>query len=165
MSEKSKKESNIITNTPNPNPNEDNSSIFSQLLYFQSSFTSQNDKDINNISNLISFFTKIGDGIDNLYQSMSSYNTTLEGSEKYYINYFLSEFYSYSFKIFRKFIKVSEKIRNELIPSFKRVKKNYERDSKKLNLQLKDIIEEISLHQNVLNEIKKEYYDETEKLE
>ena len=165
MSEKSTKESNIITSTPNPNPCEDNSSIYSQLLYFQSSFTTQNDKDINNISNLISFFTKIGEGIDNLYQSLSSYNTTLEGTEKYYINYFLSEFYSYSFKIFRKFIKVSEKIKNELIPSFKRVKKNYERESKKLNLQLKDIIEQISLHQNVLNEIKKEYYDETEKLE
>ena len=165
MSEKITKESNIMTSTPNPNSNEDNSSICSQLLYFQSSFTAQNDKDINNISNLINFFTKIGDEIDNLYKNLSSYNIILEDSKKYYINYLISEFYTYNFRIFDKFIQVSEKIKNELIPSLKKIKKIYERESKKFNLQLKDIIDQISLHQDVLNVIKKEYYDETEKLE
>ena len=154
-----------MTSTPNPNSNVDNSSICSQLLYFQSSFTAQNDKDINMISNLIHFFTKIGDEIDNLYQSLSSYNIILEDSEKYYINNLITEFYTHNFKIFDKFIIVSEKIKNELISSFKKIKKIYERESKKCNLQLKDIIDQISLHQDVLNVIKKEYYDETEKLE
>jgi len=165
MSEKLKKESDIMTSTPNPNSNEDNSSIFSQLLYFQTSFTAQNDKDINNISNLVNFFAQISDGIDSLYQSLSSYNITLEDSEKYCINFLLAEFYTHNFKIFDKFIKVSEKIKSELIPSFKKIKKVYERESKKFILQLKDIIDQISLHQDVLNNIKKEYYDETEKLE
>ena len=41
----------------------------------------------------------------------------------------------------------------------------YERESKKFNAQLTDIIDQLSLHQDVLNVIKKEYYDETEKLE
>jgi len=165
MSEKLKKESDIMTSTPNPNSSEDNSSIFSQLLYFQTSFTAQNDKDINNISNLVNFFAQISDGIDSLYQSLSSYNITLEDSEKYCINFLLAEFYTHNFKIFDKFIKVSEKIKSELIPSFKKIKKVYERESKKFILQLKDIIDQISLHQDVLNNIKKEYYDETEKLE
>ena len=165
MSEKLTKESDIMTSTPNPNSNEDNSSIFSQLLYFQTSFTAQNDKDINNISNLVNFFAQISDGIDSLYQSLSSYNITLEDSEKYCINFLLAEFYTHNFKIFDKFIKVSEKIKSELIPSFKKIKKVYERESKKFILQLKDIIDQISLHQDVLNNIKKEYYDETEKLE
>ena len=165
MSENLAKESNIMTNTPNPNSNVDNSSICSQLLYFQSSFTAQNNKDINMISNLIHFFTKIGDEIDNLYQSLSSYNIILEDSEKYYINNLITEFYTHNFKIFNKFIQVSEKVKNELLPSFKKIKKIYERESKKCNLQLKDIIDQISLHQDVLNVIKKEYYDETEKLE
>ena len=165
MSENLAKESNIMTNTPNPNSNVDNSSICSQLLYFQSSFTAQNNKDINMISNLIHFFTKIGDEIDNLYQSLSSYNIILEDSEKYYINNLITEFYTHNFKIFNKFIQVSEKVKNELLPSFKKIKKIYERESKKCNLQLKDIIDQISLHQDVLNVIKKEYYDETEKME
>ena len=165
MSENIAKENNIITSTPNPNSNESNSSICSQLLSFQSTFTAQNNKDINNISNLISFFTKISDEIDNLYKSLSSYNIILEDSEKYYINYILKEFYTHNFRLFDKFIIVSEKIKNELIPSFKKVKKIYGRESKKFNLQLKDIIGQISLHQDVLNVIKKEYYYETEKLE
>ena len=165
MSEKLTKESNIVTSTPNPNSNEDNSSICSQLLNFQTTFTAQNDKDINNISNLVNFFAKICDGIDNLYQSLSSYSITLEDSEKYCINFLIAEFYTHNFKIFDKFIKVQEKIKNELIPSFKKIKKSYEKESKKFILQITDIINQISLHQDVLNKIKKEYYDETEKLE
>ena len=47
----------------------------------------------------------------------------------------------------------------------KRAKKIYERENKKNLSSLVDIIDQINLHQNVLDLIKNEYYDECKKLE
>ena len=161
-------QTNNINNTPIPTPtpeNENDKSICSQLLNFQTILSVKNNKEIEQISNLLNFLQKITADFDNLYSNYSLYNIKINESEKFLINNFISAFYNYHIRIFENFKKISENIKNEIIPPIKKIKKSFERDSKKTIISLKDILSQLTLHQDVLNNIKKEYYDETEKLE
>ena len=161
-------QTNNINNTPIPTPtpeNENDKSICSQLLNFQTILSVKNNKEIEQISNLLNFLQKITADFDHLYSNYSIYNIKINESEKFLINNFISAFYNYHIRIFENFKKIYKNIKNEIIPPIKKIKKSFERDSKKTIISLKDILSQLTLHQDVLNNIKKEYYDETEKLE
>ena len=145
---------------------EEKKSICSNLIDFQSILTEQYDKEINKITTLINFLEKISSEYQQFYTNLSSHEYYLnEKSDNYIFNDMLSSLYIYQSEIFENFKIIPEKINKEIIIPLKKVKKVYEKESKKIISSIKEIIEQLSLHQDVLNIIKKEYYDENKKLE
>ena len=63
--------------------------------------------------------------------------------------------YIYQSEIFENFKIIPEKINKEIILPLKKAKKVYEKESKKIISSIKEIIEQLSLHQDVLNKLKK----------
>ena len=143
----------------------ENKSICSQLISFQSLLTEQYNTDIKKITSLLNFFEKISSEFNQLYLNFSTYANYQKNSEKFLINNICQSFYNFHFQIFDKLKEIIEKINSEIITPLKKAKKSIEKDNKKHIISLKDIIGQLSLHQEVLNLIKNEYYEETIKLE
>ena len=161
ISEKNKNYSDIIIEKE-----EENKSICSKLINFQSILIDANHKDLNKITSLLNFFEKVDSEYNNLYKNLSTYeNISKEDSDNYIINNIISSFYNFIKEVFQKLQNFQEKIKNEIIVPLKKFRKSFEKESKKIIISLKDIIEQLSLHQDVLNLIKKEYYNESQKLE
>ena len=148
-----------------PLPGEDNKSICSQLISFQSLLTEQYNTDIKKITSLLNFFEKISSEFNQIYLNFSTYSNYQKNSEKFFINNICQSFYNFHIQIFNKLKEIIEKINSEIITPLKKAKKSIEKDNKKHIISLKDIIGQLSLHQEVLNLIKNEYYEESNKLE
>ena len=69
--------------------------------------------------------------------------------------YILSSFYNFHKQIFDIFKDLPEKINQEILIPLKKTKKIFEKENKKTIMSIKDVIEQLSLHQDVLNIIKK----------
>ena len=158
--------------TPTPDDNEkekvENESLCSKLIDFQSIITELYNKNSIKINTLLSFFEKIYTDFNNFFTNLtSSYEKYLNESfpKKYIFNDILSCVFEFHGEFFGKLEKIPEKIKNEIIAPLKKAKKAFERDNKKSIMSIKDLLEQLSLHQDVLNIIKKEYYDESQKLE
>ena len=163
------------TKTPTP-PNdidkqkEENKdkSICSKLINFQSILTEQYTKDSNKITALLTFIEKIYTDFNTFFSNITStYEKYLSQSftDKYIFNDILSSFFNFHGEFFANLEKIPQKINNEIITPLKKAKKVLEREKKKIIISLKDIIGQLSLHQDVLNIIKKEYYEESQKLD
>ena len=143
---------------------EENKSICSQLINFQSILTEQYNKDINQITSIINFFEKISSIYNNLNISANEIYPN-ENTENYTMDNILSSFYNFHKQIFDIFKDLPEKINQEILIPLKKTKKIFEKENKKTIMSIKDVIEQLSLHQDVLNIIKKEYNEENQKLE
>ena len=159
------------TQTPPKDKDQDekeNKSICSKLIDWQSIITEHYNKDSNKINALLSFFEKICTDFNNFFMNLtSSSEKYLKESlpKQYIIDDILSCVFDFHGEFFGKLEKIPEKLNNEIIIPLKKAKKVFERENKKSIISIKDIIEQLSLHQDVLNIIKKEYYDESQKLE
>jgi hypothetical protein len=147
------------------NNKEDNLSIGNQLINIKNKIDEEFNNELLKISKLINYFDKISLEFNqlylNFYENIENQNNTNEIN----INNCFYSFYSFENEFFERHKNISEIIKKEISPSLKRTKKLYEREIKKNLSALVDIIEQIDLHQNVLDLIKNEYYDECKKLE
>ena len=143
---------------------EENKSICSQLINFQSILTEQYNKDINQITSIINFFEKMSSIYNNLNISANEIYPN-ENTDNYTMDNILSSFYNFHKQIFDIFKDLPEKINQEILIPLKKTKKIFEKENKKTIMSIKDVIEQLSLHQDVLNIIKKEYNEENQKLE
>ena len=149
-------------NNNNCNNEKDHKSICSKLINLQSLLSKQQDKDINQLSTLLNFFEKI----EKLYSNFSKFQINKNDfSENNLTNNIIDSFYNFHIEFFDNFKNIPIKINKEIIEPLKKAKLKFEKLNKKIIISLKDIIEQLSLHQDVLNLIKKEYYDESKKLE
>ena len=145
---------------------EESNSICSQLIIFQTILTEQYKKDLNQITTIIDFFEKISSEYNKLSQNFSIKEICpTKTSDNYLISNILSYFYNFHEYIFEIFKNLPEQLDNEILIPLKKIKRQFEKDSKKSLISLKDVIGQLSLHQDVLDIIKKEYYDESQKLE
>ena len=149
----------------NINHIEDNDSIPFKLSNVKNKFEEAFSNELSKITKLINYLEKLSLELNQI--SLNFYNDKIKPiSPKEDINNsFYSSFYLFHNQIFESFKNLSEKITKEIIPSLSKTKKLYEKENKKSLLALEDIINQLTLHQDVLNLIKKEYYDECKKLE
>ena len=109
---------------------------------------------------------KISSEYQQLYTNLSTNECCLnEKSDNYIFSDILSSLDIYQSEFFENLKLIPEKMNKEIIVPLKKAKKVYEKESKKVISSIKEIIEQLTLHQDVLNIIKKEYYDENKKLE
>jgi len=142
---------------------EDNDSIPKKLSNLKNKFEEEFNIEYSKISKLINYLEKIS---LELNQLNLNFNDNKQKSNQTNDNdNIFQTFYSFHNKFFERFKSISEIINKEITHSLKKTKKIYEKENKKNLLALEDIINQINLHQNVLNIIKKEYYDECKKLE
>ena len=156
---------NLEDNNNKFNKEEENKSICSKLINFQLLLSKKQDKDINQISLLINFFENIYNQYMKLYSNISIFQNYKSISEDNMINDVIDSFYNFHKQFFDNFKNFPIQLNKEIIEPLKKTKLKFEKANKKIIVSLKDIIEQLSLHQDVLNIIKQEYYDETKKLE
>jgi hypothetical protein len=149
----------------NPLSKEESKSICSQLIDFEKLFTDKNNKDISKINSLLNFMEKISSNYSQLYSNYINTKIPQDNSDNNIINVLYDSFYTFHNQKFDKIKNLIDKINTEVITPFKKIKKVIEKENKKNLIALKYIIEQLSLHQDVLNIIKNEYYEETKKLE
>ena len=145
---------------------EDNISITSQLINLKNKLEEEFSNESSKITKLNNYLEKLSLEFNQL--SLNFYDNNQKENvfdEKNIINNYCDSFYAFHNKLFERFKSISEIINKDISLSLKRIKKIYERDNKKSLIALEDIINQINLHQNVLNIIKREYYDECKKLE
>ena len=139
-------EDKIIINEKNP--------IYSELVKL-SSFLSNNFSDkVENIINLIDFFNTLSLEFINFGKGIK-FPTKLSK---------FSIFYELQISIIGKINKISNSIKNEIIDPLLIFKAKYENENKEILLNINEILEEINRHQNILNQIKQNYYNNSQRL-
>ena len=150
----------------NDNNKDDNISITTNLIHLKNKFEEEFANESSKITKLTNYLEKLSLEFNqlslNFYDNKQKQN---DSEENNIINYFFDYFYSFQNKFFERFKSISERINKDISPSLKKTKKIYEKEIKKNMSPLEDIINQINLHQNVLNIIKGEYYEECRKLE
>ena len=143
-----------------------NISITEQLSNLKNKFDELFNKESSKMTKLINYLEKLSLELNqlnlNFYEDKKKQN---ESDENNIINNFFDSFYSFHNQFFGRFKNISEMIKKDISPSLKKTKKIYEKEIKKNISVLEDIINQLNLHQNVLNIIKTEYYEECKKLE
>ena len=147
------------------NNKEDNLSIGNQLTNIKNKIDEEFNNELLKIAKLINYFDKISLEFNQLYLNFYENIENQNNPNEININNCFNSFYTFENEFFERHKNISEIIKKEISPSLKRTKKLYEREIKKNLLALVDIIEQMDLHQNVLDLIKNEYYDECKKLE
>ena len=150
------------------NNEEDNITITSQLTNLRNKMDEEFNFESTKINKLINYFEKISLEFNQLYLNFfdkKEKEKKKESNEKNINNNYYNSIYSFHNKIFDRFRSISDIINKDISPSLKRSKKIYEKEIKKNISSLAYIIDQINLHQNVLNLIKNEYYEECKKLE
>ena len=147
------------------NDKDDNLSITNQLTNFKIRIEEESNNELSKITKLINYFEKVSLEFNQLYLNFYENIENQNIPNEININNFFNSFYSFQNQIFERYKNISQIIIKEISPSLKRAKKIYERENKKNLSSLVDIIDQINLHQNVLDLIKNEYYDECKKLE
>ena len=134
----------------NPLPKEENQSICSQLISFEKIITDKFNKDINEMNCLLNYIEKISSNYNQLYLTFNNIESyPKDNSENNIINSLYYSFYNFHAQIFDKIKNLMEKINTEVIPQLKKIRKLNEKENKKNLVTLKDIIGQISLHQDV----------------
>ena len=145
---------------------EDNISITTQLTNMKNKFDEEFNNESSKITKLINYIEKLSLEFNQLYLNFYDNKQKLNSSnENNIVNNYSDSFYIFHNKFFERFKNISDIINKDISPSLKKTKKIYEKEIKKNLSALVDIIDQINLHQNVLNIIKNEYYDECKKLE
>ena len=145
---------------------EDNISITTQLTNMKNKFDEEFNNESSKITKLINYLEKLSLEFNQLYLNFYDNKQKLNSTnENNIVNNYSDSFYIFHNKFFERFKNISDIINKDISPSLKKTKKIYEKEIKKNLSALVDIIDQINLHQNVLNIIKNEYYDECKKLE
>jgi hypothetical protein len=124
-------------------------------------------KESTQLSSLVSFFEKISTLYNNLFDNFVDVNTDNQNNavEKSLVHNFIYSAHNYQLNFLNRFKIIAQKINQEIIPILNKAQKKFEKDIKKSVETIQDITGQISLHHDVLNMIKEEYFEECKKLE
>ena len=132
----------------------DENIIYNELIKVSSSLSKYITDNVENIKYLINFFNTIS----------IEFNNFGKGVKFPHFSSNLTIFYESQISIIEKIKLISNLIKNEIIDPLIVFKDSYEKDNRDIIFSLNEIIEEIFKHQNLLNNIKKNYYDNYKKL-
>lgn len=132
----------------NHNINDENE-IYNELIKLSSFLSNHFTEDVQNIIDLVDFFNTLSVEFNNFGKGIKF--------PKKFSNY--SFFYELQIAVFGKINKISNSIKNEIIDPLIIFKDEYVNDNNKILLYLKEIIEEISKHHNILNQVNQNYYN------
>ena len=128
--------------------NEENH-IYNELIKMSSSLSSHFTENMQNIVNIIDFFNSISLEFKNFGKGIKFPKNVSK----------LSFFYESQISFTGKINQISNLIKNGIIDPLTIYKDNYEKDNKEILISLSKIMEELNNHQNILNNIKQNYYN------
>ena len=127
-------------------------------------YTSYNDIYSKNLTNFISF----NENIALVYESLPSKIIFPKIENKTLFNYIpstniINDYYNFHRNFLNKLIRISNNIKNNMIPRLENYKKRLENENANLSLYIENLINKITMHQEKILEANKNYKSENEK--
>ena len=126
----------------------DENIIYNELIKLSSSLSKYITENVDNLKYLINFFNTISIEFNNFGKDVKFPNFSSN----------LSFFYESQKSIIEKIKQISNLIKNDIIDPLIIFKDSYEKDNRDIIFSLSQIMEEICKHQNILNDVQKNYY-------
>ena len=139
--------------------------ISNELKKLSSLLSDHFTEDIKDINNLIFFFKIISLNFNNFGNNIKLPNYSPDANIK--ANFFknnLYYFYESQSLLINKIRQIHALLKNEILVPLILLKDSYQKDNKNILVSLSEIIEEISKHHNILNNIKQNYHYNFQKL-
>ena len=128
--------------------NEENQ-INNELIKMSSFLSSHFTQNLQNIINILNFFNSISLEFKNFGKGITFPKNLTK----------LTFFYEFQISFIGKINHISNLIKNGVVDPLTIYKDTYVKDNNEILISLKKIIEEINIHQNILNNIKQNYYN------
>lgn len=127
-------------------------------------YTSYNDIYLKNLTNFISF----NENIALVYESLPSKIIFPKIENKTLFNYIpstniINDYYNFHRNFLNKLIRISNNIKNNMIPRLENYKKRLENENTNLSFYIENLINKITMHQEKILEANKNYKSENEK--